>query len=109
MAEGESKKLSEADFDQKVIKSKKPVLVGFGANWCAACKSMEPMIADFLKKQTNKIEFIKINVEKNPKIAARYKVMSLPILLVFSDGKVVGQTTGLVSLKELEKKLTPVL
>ena len=70
---------------------------------------MKPVIADFLKNQTNKIKFIKINVEKNPKIAAKYKVMSLPTFLVFSDGKVVGQITGVTSLQKLEKKLNSIL
>ena len=109
MAEGESEELSGQDFEQKVIKSQKPVLVGFGADWCAVCKSMEPIIADFIKKQADKIEFLKINIEKNPNIASKYKVMGLPTFLLFSEGKIVSQITGAVSPKELEKKLTAAL
>ena len=109
MAEGGSKELSEQDFEQMVIKSKKPILVGFTAPWCVACKSIAPKVTAFVKKHADKIKLIKINIEKNPKIAARYKVMSLPTFLAFSNGKITGQVTGVVSSRKLEKKLNAIL
>lgn len=105
MAEGKSKEFSDQDFEQKVIKSKTPILINFGASWCAACKPMESVIADFTKKYANKIEVLRINVDKNQRLASKYKVMSLPTILIFHQGKVAGQIIGVQSLEELEKKL----
>jgi len=105
MAEGKSKEFSDQEFEEEVIKSKKPVLINFGASWCAACKSMEPVIADFTKKYANKIKVLRIDVDKNQRLSSKYKVMSLPTILIFHQGKIASQIIGVQSLKELEKKL----
>ena len=99
------KELSEQEFEQKVIKSKIPVLVDFFASWCAPCLIMAPILSKITEEHKDKIKVEKVNVDKNQRLAAKYKVMSLPTILVFHQGKIVNQITGVVSEDELEKKI----
>ena len=97
--------LSAQDFEKKIAVSKKPILVEFFASWCGACKTLEPVLKKFLTKKPD-FEAFKVSVEKESKLAAKFHVMSLPTLLVFSEGKPTKQITGLFSEAELEKKLS---
>ncbi|RKY84534.1 thioredoxin [candidate division KSB1 bacterium] len=96
---------TDDNFDREVIKSDKPVLVDFWAEWCAPCRMISPIIEEIAKEYEGKIKVGKLNVETYPDIASRYSIMSIPTLLIFKDGKVEDQIIGTVPKKKIKKKL----
>lgn len=109
MDEKQSSELSESNFEQKVIKAQKPVLVKFDAKWCAACKTLDSVLDQFIKECQDKIDVIKIDVDENQNIASKFHVMTLPTLLLFYQGKITNQIMGAVSINKLKKKLNEYL
>ena len=71
-------KLSTENFEKEVLKSEKPVLVDFYADWCGPCNAMAPVIEELAKELEGKVKVGKINVDENPDIAVEYNVMSIP-------------------------------
>ncbi len=86
-----------------LIKGKTPVLVDFYADWCAPCKMMTPILAQLKSKMGDKIHIIKIDAEKNPAAAIKYQVRGVPALLLFKEGYVLWQQSGVRQAAELEK------
>lgn len=86
--------LSDADFEEKVVKSKEPVVVDCYAVWCGPCRMLSPIIDELAEDYKGKIDVYKIDVDKNPKTAEQFGVMSIPTVLYFKDGKKVNQTQG---------------
>lgn len=86
--------ITTAEFDEKVLQSSKPVLVDFYAEWCGPCKSMSPVIDELSEELAGEVDVYKINVDENPEIAQRYRVMSIPTLIAFENGEVKNQTLG---------------
>ena len=93
----------EKDFNS-FLKSKKIGVVEFGASWCAGCKLVEPIILD-LSKRFKDLTFAKIDVAKNPGLASRMGVMSLPNILFLKNGKVAEQIIGSTVKKAIEEKI----
>lgn len=85
--------LDEKNFD-KEINSDKPVLVDFWAEWCAPCRAIAPVLEDIDKELVDKIKVAKLNVDENPDIASRYKIFSIPTLVIFKNGKELGRMIG---------------
>ncbi len=85
--------VDEATFDETIKASTKPVIVDFWAEWCGPCKMIAPVLEE-LASENDSVQVAKLNVDENPEIARRYSVMSIPTLLVFSEGverkRVVG-------------------
>ena len=94
-------KLSTENFEKEVLKSKKPVLVDFYADWCGPCNAMAPVIEELAKELEGKVKVGKINVDENPDIAVEYNVMSIPTLIVFKNGKEEKRLVGLRNKEEL--------
>ena len=94
-------KLTVENFEQEVLKSDKPVLVDFYADWCGPCKMMAPVIEELAKELEGKVKVGKINVDENPDIAVEYNVMSIPTLIVFKNGKEEKRLVGLRNKEEL--------
>ena len=94
-------KLSTENFEKEVLKSEKPVLVDFYADWCGPCNAMAPVIEELAKELEGKVKVGKINVDENPDIAVEYNVMSIPTLIVFKNGKEEKRLVGLRSKEEL--------
>ena len=86
--------ISDGIFDEKVIKSDKPFLLDLSAEWCGPCRAIGPVIDELATEFEGKINFGKMDVDQNPKTPAQYQVQSIPTLLLFNQGKVVGQLTG---------------
>ncbi|AYY15103.1 thioredoxin [Actinobacteria bacterium YIM 96077] len=97
--------VTDADFEQKVLKSEKPVLVDFWAEWCRPCQMIAPVLEEIANSQ-DKLEIVKLNIDENPATTAQRRVTSIPALHVYSGGELVKQIIGAkpksLLLKELE-------
>jgi thioredoxin 1 len=101
--------ISDTEFDEKVLKAKTPVLVDFWATWCRPCLMVAPILDELAEKYTGKIDFVKVDVDQNPKTAAMYNVMSIPTILIFKNGEPVSHIVGLRPKAELARNLDAVL
>ncbi len=96
--------IKEEEFERKVLKSNKKVLVDFYANWCGPCRMLSPVVEE-LAREMEEVEFYKINVDDAEEVSRKYGVMSIPTLILFQDGKVMNQSVGLKSKQELKEFL----
>ena len=86
-------KITKDNFQAEVMEAKETVLVDFWASWCGPCKMIGPII-DQIADERNDVKVCKINVDEEQELAVQFKVMSIPTLLVFKEGKVVNQSLG---------------
>ena len=101
--------INDVDFDEKVLKAKNPVLVDFWATWCRPCLMVAPIVDELAETYSGKIDFVKVDVDQNPKTAASYNVMSIPTILIFKNGKPVSHMVGLRPKAELARNLDTAL
>lgn len=86
-------KINKENFTNEVINSKKPVILDFYADWCGPCRMVGPIISEIANERSD-IKVGKINVDEQPALAAQFGVMSIPMLIVIKDGKVVNSSVG---------------
>ena len=94
--------LTDASFDEDVLKAKGPVLVDFWATWCPPCRMIGPSIEAVADRFAGKATVGKLDVDENPHVAERYGICSIPTLLLFLDGQVVEQRVGALPKAEIE-------
>ncbi|HTW88934.1 MAG TPA: thioredoxin [Candidatus Binataceae bacterium] len=88
--------VTDANFEQEVLKSDKPVLVDFWAPWCGPCKAIAPLIDELAVQYAGRLKVVKINVDDNPQTPQRYNVRGIPNLLIIKGGQVANQIVGAV-------------
>jgi thioredoxin 1 len=101
--------VTDATFDQEVLKSDLPVLIDFWAPWCGPCKAIAPVVEELSKEYAGKLKVVKMNVDDNPNTPARYGVRGIPNLIVFKGGEVKDQIVGAVPKAQLVKAISAVV
>jgi thioredoxin 1 len=86
--------ITEANFEQEVLKSDTPVLIDFWAEWCGPCKILSPTVEELAKEYEGKLKVGKVNVDEQGNLAMRYNVMSIPTLKFFKGGNIVAELVG---------------
>jgi thioredoxin 1 len=101
--------VTDATFEQEVLKSDRPVLIDFWAEWCAPCKRLAPTIKELAEEYGEKLRVVKVDVDANPKTASKMQVRAMPTLLMVKNGAVVGQLVGAHPKDKLKQLITPAL
>ncbi|MDL2273207.1 thioredoxin [Oscillospiraceae bacterium OttesenSCG-928-G22] len=93
--------LTAENFETEALRSEKPVLVDFWAEWCGPCRMMAPIFSELADECGDKITFAKLNIDDEGELAVRYQVMSIPTLLLFKDGKEAERIVGVQPKEQL--------
>jgi len=101
--------ITDQNFEEEVIKSTLPVLVDLWAPWCGPCRMVAPVIDGLAEKYKDRFRFCRLNVDENPRTAAKYGVMSIPTLLFFKGGEAVDTVIGAVPERVLQPKIDELL
>lgn len=88
------KNVTDDSFESDVLKSEKPVLVDFWAEWCGPCRELAPVLDDLSSEMGNDLEFAKINIDDNPSTPGKYGVRGIPTLMLFHNGKIEATKVG---------------
>jgi len=99
------KKVTDATFDEEVLKNGKPVLVDFWAEWCGPCRMIAPILEQIAEEHGEKLEIVKVNTDENPETATRYGVLNIPMLNVYVNGEVAKTIVGAKPKRALLKDL----
>jgi thioredoxin 1 len=99
-------KVTDATFDQDVLKASEPVVVDFWAEWCGPCRMIAPALEEISNSLNGKVKIVKLNVDENPGTAAKYGIMSIPTLMLFKDGQLASRQVGAAPKQKLEQWIT---
>src|ERR1700726_4739212 len=95
-------KVSDADFEAEVLKATGPVVVDFWAEWCGPCRMIAPALEEIAGSLDGKVKIVKLNVDENPKTAAKYGIQSIPTLMIFKGGQMASRQIGALPKQKLE-------
>ena len=99
-------KVSDANFESEVLKSKDPVVVDFWAEWCGPCRMIAPALEEISASLGDKVKIVKLNVDENPQTAAKYGIQSIPTLMIFKNGQMAARQIGAAPKQKLESWIT---
>ena len=86
--------INKSNFENEVINADKPVLLDFYADWCGPCKMLSPVLSEIADEYADVIRVAKVNVDDEPELAMKFKVSSIPMLVLFKDGRIVSTSVG---------------
>jgi len=96
---------TDDSFQKEVLDSEVPVLVDFWAPWCGPCKMLTPTLEEISEENSGKIKIVKINVDDNQKMAAKFGIKSIPTMIIFNKGELKNQIVGSLPKQEIEKAI----
>jgi thioredoxin 1 len=96
-------KVSDANFESDVINASTPVVVDFWAEWCGPCRMIAPALEEIAADLGEKVKIVKLNVDENPKTAAKYGIMSIPTLMMFKNGEIASRQVGAAPKQKLQQ------
>jgi thioredoxin 1 len=99
-------KVSDATFEAEVLKAAEPVVVDFWAEWCGPCRMIAPALEEIAGTLNGKVKIVKLNVDENPAVAAKYGIMSIPTLMLFKNGELASRQVGAAPKQKLEQWIT---
>jgi thioredoxin 1 len=102
---GKYVEVTDANFDEEVLKSDIPVLVDYWAVWCAPCRMIAPLVEEIADEKEGIVKVAKMDVDSNPGVATKFGIRSIPTLMIFKNGEVVDQIIGAVPKSMIEEKL----
>ena len=97
MSGSEPLQVSDATFEEEILKADTPALVDFWAAWCGPCRAIAPVVEELARDYQGKVKVAKMNVDENAKTPAKYGIRAIPTLIIFKGGQVLEQITGAVS------------
>lgn len=97
--------VTDATFDDEVVNSDTPVVVDFWAEWCGPCKMIAPIVEELAGEYEGKVKFTKMDVDSNPKTPMQFGIRGIPTLLIFNEGKAVGQIVGALPKTMLKQRV----
>ncbi|HLW61273.1 MAG TPA: thioredoxin [bacterium] len=106
---GGTQAVTEQTFENEVLKSTTPVLVDFWAAWCGPCKMIAPIVEDLAGEYVGKLKVLKLDVDENGGVAAKYNVMSIPTLGIFNKGELVERIVGYMPKEQLKRRIDAAL
>jgi len=101
--------VNDGNFEEIVIKSEKPVIVDFWAEWCGPCRMIAPVIEEISSEYSGKAVVVKCDVDNSPQVAAKYGIRNIPTVLFFKNGKIADKQVGAVPKKNFINKLNALL
>ncbi|MBF0586667.1 thioredoxin [Prosthecochloris sp. N3] len=101
--------MAKKTFDELISQASSPVFVDFYADWCGPCRSIAPTVKKLAEEFSGRLTVVKINVDKQPDVAARFQVQGIPALLLFSGGSVVWRSSGALPYQALKTEITRAL
>jgi thioredoxin 1 len=97
--------VTEATFEQEVLKSETPVLVDFWAEWCGPCHAVSPVLEKIAEERQDELKLVKVNIDEEQGLSLRYGVMSIPTMILFKDGEPAAAAVGAQPKSALERSL----
>jgi thioredoxin 1 len=102
---GKPKTVNWEDFENEVLKSERPILVDFWAEWCVPCKSISPLLDELAKEYKGKVAFAKVDVERNPQVTKFLGIRSIPTMIMFSRGEEKERLVGSLPKSHIQRRI----